>query len=293
MRIPAERYVLSHVLERRDQFLRGLESILHTLFEAALHQRPELARDRGIRRIQLGVDPACRVLICEGRSPPKRPPTIEHLVEHGADAEQVRAGVRGLAMSLLGRHVRQRTGYVFARVAFVRQTGPYPLRDAKVDDLDAAVGDHEDVRGLQIAVHDPAGVGCHQSARDCNRRLDGRTRGERTFAQPPGQRLSFEKLADEVRAPVVLSSVEDRHHVGMIEAADDYRLGLEALLRLRVRARAGPHDLHCDVPVETRVVGAIHLAHSSFAEKGDDPIAAQHRPGREGGGVRRPRKSFE
>ena len=57
--------------------------------------------------------------------------------------------------------------------------------------------------------------------------------------------------------------------------------------------RAGPHDLHCDVPVETRVVGAIHLAHSSFAEKGDDPIAAQHRPGREGGGVRRPRKSFE
>jgi hypothetical protein len=88
-----------------------------------------------------------------------------HLVEHDAGGKQVAARVDLLPARLLGRHVRhrpdgraetrqvirpaRRRGKVVARSAALGQ-----LRDAEIEDLDRAAPGDEEVRGLDVAMHD-------------------------------------------------------------------------------------------------------------------------------------------
>ena len=75
----------------------------------------------------------------------------------GDDADRIEVGMRvdfG-AEKLFGRHVMRRAEHV----ADLRQVGRLDARDAEVADLDAAVAVDEDIRRLDVAVHDAFGVG--------------------------------------------------------------------------------------------------------------------------------------
>ena len=68
----------------------------------------------------------------------------------------------------------------------------------------------------------------------------------------------------------------------MIERSQDLRFALEAREPFGIEGEAVGQDLERDVPLERRVVGAIHLAHSAFAKLVEDAIrtesiAASHR----------------
>ncbi len=79
----------------------------------------------------------------------------EHLVEHGAEREDVRAMVDAAAGGLLGGKVARGAQH-HARLG---KAGITQLGDAEIHHLDgAAVGDHQ-VGGLQVAVDDACLVG--------------------------------------------------------------------------------------------------------------------------------------
>jgi hypothetical protein len=90
-------------LERLDQFGRGSVATLAVLHQAGLHDRvePWLA-DRGRVVVQhRGESVGDRVA-------GERAPPAQHLVQHGAEREEIGARVGGLAAHLLRRHVSRR-----------------------------------------------------------------------------------------------------------------------------------------------------------------------------------------
>ena len=124
-----------------------------------------------------------------------------HLVEHRPEREQVRARVRELAARLLRRHVRHRAHRRAGRreVADRLEAGdgavaPAPPAfdpgEAEVEDLHLPARVHEDVRRLDVAVDDAAGVRRLERVRDLDRRSRARPRGRTAGARPSSARAS-------------------------------------------------------------------------------------------------------
>jgi hypothetical protein len=93
----------------------------------------------------------------------------EQLIEDHAAREQVAAPVDRLAGELLGRHVRDGAEHR----AELGELGGVELGDAEIGDFDAAVGEQDDVGGLDVAMDDAALVrvlqGAQQLAHDAAR----------------------------------------------------------------------------------------------------------------------------
>ena len=95
--------------EGEGEVARGLEAVLGGLLEAAAHDAEKPRRElgsvgQGLRRI-LAQDRAQGI---GGARALERPLAGEHLEEHGAEGEEVRAVIGGEAPHLLGRHVADR-----------------------------------------------------------------------------------------------------------------------------------------------------------------------------------------
>jgi hypothetical protein len=183
--------------------------------------------------------------IVAARAALERTRSAEHLVEHDAKREEIAAPVDEVAEDLLRRHVRRRPERVFERlgrhspgrrdalgaerVADARRTRA--LRDAEIDELhDTGVGE-EHVRGLDVAMHDPALVGMLERradiARDRERGLDTELLLLREHTL---ERRAFYVLEHEVRptggrAP----GVEQQNDVRVREIGEDLGLALELL----------------------------------------------------------------
>jgi len=92
--------------------------------------------------------------------------TRQHLEQDDAEREHIRAVIDLCSRDLLGRHVERRA-HNHSRVrAFVRRNrvavvsdGMNVLGQAEIQHLDVLVASHQDVRGLQVAVHEPLVVG--------------------------------------------------------------------------------------------------------------------------------------
>ena len=99
-----------------------------------------------------------------GGFPLERAFAAEHLVEHGAEREHVRAMIDRQAAHLLRRHVAERPqdragvgGERRPRV-MSRSAGVDRLGETEVEDLDLVVARDHHVLGLEIAMHDAARV---------------------------------------------------------------------------------------------------------------------------------------
>jgi len=100
----------------------------------------------------------------------KRSLARRHLVQHDAETPYVAAGVHVGAAQLLGRHVPRRSDrharmrtHVRA-IPFRRFDRGGQLRQSEVEDLGVAVGTQHDVLGLDVAMHEAAGMRRRQSA---------------------------------------------------------------------------------------------------------------------------------
>src|SRR5207342_1373933 len=86
-----------------------------------------------------------------------------------AEGKQVAAGVDGLTASLLGRHINRRPRNdphrgqrLLSSVLLV----VYELGQAEVEDLHLSGRSQKNVGGLDVAMDDPLGMGCHQRVRN-------------------------------------------------------------------------------------------------------------------------------
>ncbi len=206
-----------------------------------------------------------------------------HLVEHGAEAEQIRTDIEWLGARLLGRHVRDRPHrhtrprervrlFRVRRGRRVRGRDGHRLRQPEIEQLRLpAIGD-ENVRGLDVTMHDPASVRGVQGVGDLQRVLDGRVQLDRSALEQLVEGHAFEILHDDERLAGVLVDVVDGADVRMVERRCGPCFALEPLERAGRSDVCGRQQLDRDGSQQLRVFRLEDHAHAARADLFEDPV---------------------
>jgi len=150
-------------------------------------------------------------------------------------------------------------------VGCARGGGLNGLGESEVEHLDYALGRDFDIRGLQVTVDDALLVGRGKGVGDLPR--DGQCLVLRQRAADVGALHEFHDDG------VLFQSVNLRD-VGMIERRQGLRLVLETRQVAGVGGERLGQNLERHFAVQLGVARAVHLSHSSRAERGDDLVGA-------------------
>ena len=275
---------LGNPLQLERQVARRLPALGRLLGHAASHEPVEGAR--GHRRqagnrsrifLEDRGDQAGLAFALEG------PLCGQHLVQQGAEGEDVAARVGLLPLELLGRHVLkraddhplrgQRRGHRRRRgqIGAAARPGQGRASQAEVEQLGARLRQH-DVARLEIAVDHPLAVGRGQRVGDLRPVLQRLIGSERALGQAVGQRPALEVLHHQVVHTAVLADVVQRADVGVVQVGDRPRLALESLPRLGLVGQVARKHLDRHGPVEPRVARPVDLAHTASAQGVDDLV---------------------
>ena len=211
----------------------------------------------------------------------ERTGAADHLVDHAAQAEDVRAGAERFRAKLLGRHVRRRpendAGAGEPRLG--RGLGRRPLGrtgqfgQAEVEDLGVAARGQHDVAGLDVAVNHAlcmrGGERISHLLRDANRLGDR----ERATCQPFGQGLALDVLHGNEHRAVVLTDFVDSADVRVIESRCRLRLAQQSGVRRGVGAGRGRQHLDGHAAIERGILAEVDLAHAARAQRPQDPVS--------------------
>ena len=245
---------------------------VRTLGEAPIDNRLDVGRQVRAQAAQ------CRRLVSEdSRDQPEirvageRPAARKHFVEHGAEREDVRPCRHRLAFGLLRRHVGRRAhdqsrpgvepGHRFFGLIALDQ-----LRKAEIEYFCATVAGDQDVRGLDIAVHDAAAVRGVERRGDLGRVLERRRDRHRPLRNQPVQPRAVHQLHRDERRPIVLVDVVDGDDVRVVERRSRTGFLDEAALAIGIGRRFGRQHLYRDRASEPGVVGGVNDAHTAAAD---------------------------
>ena len=267
-------------LQGQRQVIRSLEPVVRPLLQTSaddtLHRRRDLVRQGGQVRRLVPKDGGQGL---RGAVSPEGMLAGEHLVEHGAEREDVRAGVSGMTLRLLRRHVahrahhRSRTGHVGRRgVAFA---GGLDAGEAEVEDLHDTGRGEKEVVGLEVAVDDAAGVGGGEAAGDLDGMRQGFLERETSSGETRAEGRAFEELEDEVGAAVLPADVEDGEDVGVGESSGGPGLALEALQAIGICGDIFGEDLERHRSAKLGVARAVDLAHPPGTEGRQDLVTSK------------------
>ena len=146
--------------------------------------------------------------------------------------------------------------------------------EAEVEELDVTIGQQEHVRRLEIAMRNAFAVRGSQPASDSDGDLNGFPHGQCAILQAFRKRLALQELGDD-KMPVALDAdVEEREDIWMRQRRHGARLALEAGSAVGISCYIGGQNLDCHVAPESRVACAIHLAHTTGAERRNDLVRA-------------------
>ena len=99
---------------------------------------------------------------------------------------------------------------------------------------------------------------------------------------PIGQELTLEELQHDERLAGVFADVVDRADVRVVEGRGGSRLARKSFERVALLVGARQQDLDRDFSPEAGVPGAVNLAHSARADRGEDLVRTEPRARREG-----------
>ena len=271
-------------LERRHQFVGGLESVGGALGEAAHDGGVERGREAGAllrhRDRRLGDVRGQRLLRVEAG---ERRVAGEHLVAHHAHGIDIDPRIHlGIGGGLFRRHVR-RGAECDADAGEVVLAGGLGdgLGDAEVHHHGVAAGE-EDVLGLDVAMDHAGPVGDGERLGDLGEQPH--RLGHRQLAgagQAIAQGLALDVGHDVVEEAVGVAGVEDAEDVRMLEAGGDLDLAGEAL-GAECGGQLGAEDLDGDAAVVLEVFGEIDGGHATLAELTLDAVAAGEGGGKPG-----------
>jgi hypothetical protein len=201
----------------------------------------------------------------------------QELVGDDAPRELIDARVERIAAQLFGRHVERRAddlSFLGDGVARAFAAAPNDLsRDAEIEHFDDAITAHHDVLGLDVAMHEAAGVRRRERARDVAEPSQSHRHAHRRIADERAQRAPRDELHRDERVPLVLAHVEHGHGVGVVQRRRRARLAHETRRALRSLDALDAKDLERDQAIELLVVRSVHAAHAAFAHARFDHVA--------------------
>jgi hypothetical protein len=158
--------------------------------------------------------------------------------------------------------------------------GVRQLGDPEVHDLDRAVVQEPDVRGLDVTVHDVVLVGELQPAADLDHHVELLGQEQRLSGAEQGLQIpAGQELHRDVRHPAILAQLEHGHDVRVLQLGRGPGLDLEAGPALLFEVALNGQGLHGDVAVQPFVVAAVDLAHPALADTAGDHVLPDARPG--------------
>ena len=148
---------------------------------------------------------------------------------------------------------------------------------AEVQNLDSPVFGDEKIFWLEVAMNDSFFMGRGQAMRDLQSIVESLAHGERSAAQTLAQGLALEQFGDDVRRALVRADVEYRQNVGMIQGSGGQSLLLKTAQTVGVQRKRLRQDFDRHFALETRITGAIDLAHAPRAQKGNNFVGTKFR----------------
>ena len=146
------------------------------------------------------------------------------------------------------------------------------LGQAEIENLGVpALGD-EDIRGLDVAVNNAAGVRRIEGVGDLDAQRQNRFQLHRAIADQVLECDAVEELHDEERAIALLANVVNRTDVGMIQRRRGLGFAPKALEGLAVLRQIFGKKLEGDEAAETRVLRFVDHTHPAATELFDDPV---------------------
>ena len=201
----------------------------------------------------------------------------QHVIERAAQGIDVAAGV-GLArlQRLLGRNVVEGP----QRHARLRQVGiAAPLQIARqphIDELRPAIRRDDDVRRLDIAMHDAARVGVFQTRGDlkdiANRFAD---RNSAAALEHGPQVDAFDELERDEVQPLVFAAEEDAGDIFVIELRGGLGLLMKPLHVIGLLGHLRRQDFQGDEAIQLRIVGPDDRRHAADADRLDQLVMGQ------------------
>jgi len=223
-----------------------------------------LAGDRRDRRRDVGRQLGHLALVLrprEGRL------AGQQLVERAAQAVDVCADVHRFAGGLLGGHVVGRAHDVARLRALAFLARGVEGGQSQVENLQLPVGVEDQVRGLDVAMHQAVLVGRTQSEGGLAHQLTGIGDSERAAAAHECREVKPLDILHDQEMPVAhLARVHGPHDVRVFQLADGLHLLLEAGDPLRVVHGARQEDFDRHELVELGVQGLVDRAHPALAE---------------------------
>lgn len=158
--------------------------------------------------------------------------------------------------------------------------------DAEVADLHRAVGEPDDVRGLQVPVHDALLVGVGEGGGDLVGDLDDIGDGQRVLfvvLQELAEVAAVQELHYQVEDAVGLAEVMDDRDAAVAEGGGHARLAPEPLSqdpreRLVVLPAQRLETLHGDMAAQRLVARPPHLAHAAAPDRIEQPVSPLDEP---------------
>lgn len=131
------------------------------------------------------------------------------------------------------------------------------LRQAEVEHLGPTIARDEDVRRLDVTVHDAPHVRGLERIGNLDGEIEDLRELERLpVPQPVAQGLAFEQLHGQQRLAIGVIDLVDGADVRVVQRRGGARLALEALEREVVARELRRQELERDVAPQLRVVGA-------------------------------------
>jgi hypothetical protein len=195
-------------------------------------------------------------------------PTAEDAKHRRSERKNVHTTVdfRAPPERLLGRHVRERSERDPGARSMLGGNAVEHARETEVEDLDATVGQHEEIVGLQIPVNDAFGVSDDEHVEDLIGEVEHLADGELAVTlDTSAKRLASEELHRQKDFLSGLSVLEGLHDAGVPDAIGHVPLAQKPLAHLAPDAHLGMQDL--DGRDGTRLIAArVHRSHAPDAE---------------------------
>ncbi len=288
--------VVEIAAQRTSQTRRARRAVgrdLRAIARRIVGGRPFVVRARDSRAgpIGLRVEDGLLDLRHRARRNPVRPTAGQQFVGDDAERVHVRRGRHGRAADLLRRrvsrshhpHARPRQRLCIRRLVLEQDLG-----DTEIEQLHRPLAGDEDVRRLEVAVHDEVAMRVANRVTHVEEQSQALANRKLAVVAIAIDRLALDVLHHEVR-PAVLrhAAVDEPRDAGMLEACKDLTLGDESVEHvLGIETAADELDRHVLAVLIVVARREIDRAHAAASDRSIEAIGTDSFP-RVGVGLRR------